>query len=126
MPNPATGGPLGPDSNLAVLIQAFLMSLPLAALWVVAAASGFGYLHSAPLARRWRAAWACTVTAAAAVGVAFIAVFWDPVPLFGQMVLGHPSWGLLAFSAAFMLVGTSMVAVITATARRARRQAAEA
>lgn len=124
--NPATDGPIPPYSQLDALIQAFQMSVPLAGLWAAAAVSGFCYLHSARLSRWWRAAWAYAVTAAAAAGVAFIAVFWDPVPLFGQMVLGHPSWGLLAFSAAFMLIGTSMVAVITAMARQARRQAPEA
>ena len=51
--SPATDGPIPPYSNLDALIQAFLMSLPLAGLWVAAAASGFGYLHSARLARRW-------------------------------------------------------------------------
>ena len=120
--NPGTDGPISPYSNLDALIQAFLMAVPLAGLWAGAAVSGFGYLHSARLARRWRAAWACAITSAAAAGVAFIAVFWDPVPLFGQIVLGHPSWGLLAFSAAFLAAGTIMVAIIIAAERQAPPQ----
>ena len=121
--SPATDGPIPPYSNLDALIQAFLMAVPLAGLWAALTATGTGYMRSARLTGRWPSAWVCAVIAGAAAAVAFIAVFWDPVPLFGQMVLGHPSWGLLAFSAAFMLVGTSMVAVITDTGRQARRQA---
>jgi len=124
--SPATEGPIPPDSNLDALIQAFLMSVPMAGLWAAAAVSGFGYLRSALLPRRWPAAWACAVTAAAAAVVAFIAGFWDPVSLLGQSMLGHPRWRLLEFSAAFMLAGTLMVAVITASARAAWRQTADA
>lgn len=126
--NPATDGPIPPpgDSMLDVTIQAVSMAVLLAGLWTAAAASGSSYLRSAQPTRRWLVAWEWPVAAAAAAGVLFIAVYWDPVPLFGQMMLGHPSWGLLAFPAAFLLAGTTMVAIITATARQARRQAGEA
>ena len=119
-PNPATDGPLPADffdSLLGAMILALLMTLLLAGLWAAATATGFGYLRSAGLTGRWRTAWACAVTAAAALGAAFIGVFLDPVPLFGQMVLGHPIWGLLAFSAAFLIVCAVMVAIIAAAAR---------
>ena len=128
MPNPAADGPLPADffdSLLGAMILALLMALLLAGLWAAVTASGFRYLRRAGLTRRWRTAWACAVIAAAALGVAFIGVFLDPVPLFGQMVLGHPSWGLLAFSTAFLIVGAVMVAVIVAAARETRRQAVE-
>lgn len=64
------------------------------------------------------------VIAAAMANVAFIGVFLDPVPLFGQMVFGHPSWGLLAFSAAFLAAGAIIVAIILAAHGRTRQQAA--
>jgi hypothetical protein len=120
------------DSVLGVLFLAVLMAVALAGLHAATIASGFAYLRGTGLNGRWRTAWACAVSAAAAVGVAFIGVFWDPGPLFGQMaggqqvVVGHPSWGLLAFSAAFLIAGAVMVAIITAAAREARRQAMEA
>jgi len=44
--------------------------------------------------------------------VAFLCAFWDPAPLFGQVVIGHPDWGLLAFSAVFLAVGATLVAII--------------
>jgi len=133
--NPLTDGPVPDDfydSVLGVLFLAVLMAVALAGLWVATIASGFAYLRGTGLYGRWRTAWACSVVAATAVGVAFIGVFWDPVPLFGQMVhgqqtvLGHPSWGLLAFSAAFLIAGAVMVAIITAAAREAQQQAMEA
>ena len=124
--NPATDGPLPSDffdSELGALVAAFLMAVPLVGLLAALAASGIGYLHAAPLTGRCRTGWVCAVIAAALVDVAFIAVFLDPVPLFGQIVLGQANWGLLGFSAAFVVVGAAMVAVITAAAREARRQA---
>ena len=57
------------------------------------------------------------MAAAAAVSVAFLCVSMDPVPLFGQVVVGHPDWGLQAFSAAFLAVGAIMVAIIIAAER---------
>ncbi len=133
--SPATDGPMPADvfdSVLGVLFLAFVMAVALAGLWAATMAGGFGYLRGAGLDRRWRTGWAFAVTASAAVGVAFIGVFLDPVPLFGKMVdgqqvvLGHPSWGLLAFTAAFLVAGAVMVAIIMAAAREARRQAVEA
>jgi hypothetical protein len=127
--NPATDGPLPVDfldSMLGSLGLAFLILVVLAALWAGANASGFAYLRGAGLNGRWRNAWACAVIAAAAVCVVFIGVFFDPVPLFGeivhgqQMLVGHPIWGLLAFSAAFLIAGVVMAAVIIAAAREAR------
>jgi hypothetical protein len=126
--NPLTDGPVPDDfhdSVLGVLFLAVLMAVALAGLQVATIASGFAYLRGTGLSGRWRTAWACAVIAAAAVGVAFIGVFWQ-MRHGQQTVLGHPSWGLLAFSAAFLIAGAVMVAIITAAARQARRQAMEA
>lgn len=120
--NPLTDGPLpatNPGFGFDVLFQAFYMAVPLGCVLLVAAAIGMAYLRSAMLARR-RIAWACAVSAAAAVEVTFIAIFIDPVPLFGQMVYGRANWGLLGFSAAFVAAGAAMTMVITAAARDAR------
>lgn len=122
--NPVTDPVIPPfqESLLYALIVAVFMASLLGGLWVAVTVSGIGYLRSARLTGRWWIAWACAVSAAAAASLVFLAVYWDPVPLFGQMVLGHPSWGLLAFSAAFLLAGVAMAAVIIAAAREARRQ----
>ena len=112
------------DSVLGTLVLVFLMGMLLAGLWLAVMICGFMYLRLAGLTGRWRAAWAGAVAAAAAVSVAFLGVFWDPVPLFGQVVIGHPDWGLLAFSAAFLAVGATMVAIIIAAERQARPQRA--
>ena len=60
------------------------------------------------------------MTAAAALCVAFISVFVDPWP-FGPVVLGHPSWGVLAFPAAFLILGASMGAIIVGAGREPDR-----
>jgi hypothetical protein len=100
------------------LFQAFVMAVPLGLVLVAATAFGMGYLTSAMLDRRWRAAWACAVSAAAVVEVTFVAFFVVPIPPFGQLVAWHASWGMLAFSAAFVAAGIAMVAVITSAARQ--------
>ena len=81
---------------------------------------GSGNCAARGLSGRQRTAWVWTVTAAAALIVALIGVFLDPVPLFGQIVLGHPNWGLLAFSAAFLIIGAAMVAITWSTASGGR------
>lgn len=126
--NPVTDPIIPPfqDSQLYALIVTVFMASLLGGLWVAVTVSGIGYLRSTRLTGRWWIAWACAATAAAAASLAFLAVYWDPVPLFGQMVLRHPSWGLLGFSVAFLLAGAAVAAVIIAAAREARRQAAAA
>jgi hypothetical protein len=108
------------DSELGALMLVFLMGMVLAGLWLAVMIYGFSYLRLAGLTGRWRTAWAGAVAAAAAVSVAFLCVFGDPVPLFGQVVIGRPDWGLLAFSAAFLAGGAIMVAIINAAERQAR------
>lgn len=109
------------------MFLAFVMAVPLAGLWVAATACGFDYLRGAARARRWFVNWACAVAAAAVVSVAFLYVFlFPPALLFGKTIYAHPSWGLLGFSALFLIAGVVMVAIVMAAAREARRQAAEA
>jgi hypothetical protein len=108
------------DSELGALVLVFLMAMLLAGLWLAVVIYGFSYLRLAGLAGRWRTAWAGAVAAAAAASVAFLCVFWDPAPLFGQVVIGHRDWGLLAFSAAFLAAGAIMVAIIIAADREVR------
>ena len=123
--NPATYGPMPDDifdSELGAFFLAFVMSVPLTALWMSAAASGFGYLRSKELAGRRRTAWACTLAAAALLGMAFIGVFlYPPASLFGPIAVGHPNWILLGFAAAFLIVGAAMIAVIEIASRDLRR-----
>lgn len=117
--NPVTDGPMPADffdSELGALVLVFLMGMLLAGLWLAVMICGFLYLRLAGLTARWRKAWISAVAAAAAVSVAFLCVSGDPVPLFGQ-VIGHPDWGLLVFSAAFLAVGAIMVAIIIAAER---------
>jgi YVTN family beta-propeller protein len=115
--NPSTDGLLPSDSLLVVLAQAVLMAVPLTVFLVAAAAGGAGYLRKARPAGPWKTAWACAVSAAFVVEVTFIAVFIDPAPLFGQLVLGRANWGLLALSAAFAAAGAALVVIITSAAR---------
>src|ERR1700722_4468806 len=119
--NPATYGPVPDDffdSELGAFFLAFVMSVPLAALWFSAAASGLGYLRSTELAGRQRTAWVCTLVAAAVIGIAFILVFlFPPAALFGPISVGHPNWILLGFSAAFLIVGAAMIIVIETASR---------
>lgn len=127
--NPATDGPMPDDifdSGVGVMILAFVMAVPLAGLWVAATACGFDYLRGAALTRRF-VNWACALAAAAVVSVAFLYVFlFPPALLFGKTIYPHPSWGLLGFSALFLITGVVLVAVIMVAAREAIRQAAEA
>jgi hypothetical protein len=121
--NPVTDGPMPADfydSVLGTLVLVFLMGMLLAGLWLAVMICGFMYLRLAGLTGRWRKAWVSAVAAAAAVSVAFLWAFMDPVPpLFGQVVIGHPDWGLLAFSAAFLAVGAVMAAIIIGAERQA-------
>jgi hypothetical protein len=128
--NPATYGPIPADifdSELGTLFLAFVMAVALAGLWAGTTATGFAYLRGTGVGGRWRTVWACTVIAAVAVGAAFIGVFVDPVPMFGQtvagqqVVVGHPNWGLLAFSVGFLIIGAVMATIITAAGRNAGR-----
>ncbi len=121
--NPITDGPVPDDifqSVLGVLVLLFLMGMLLAGLWLAVSACGLFYLRLAGMTGRWRKAWAGAMAAAGAVSAAFLCVFMDPVPLFGQEVIGHPDWGLLGFSAGFLAVGAIMVAILIA-AERSRR-----
>jgi hypothetical protein len=122
--NPATDGPMPDDifdSELGAFFLALVMSVPLTALWLSAAASGFGYLRSTEFAGRQRTAWACTLVVAAVLGIAFIRVFlYPPAALFGPIAVGHANWILLAFSAAFLIVGVAMITVIETASRDLR------
>ena len=121
--NPRTYGPMPSDffdSELGALILAVMMAVILAGLRGPATACGSWYLRSAGLAGRWRTAWACAATAAAAVSVAFLGAFLDPLAPFGQIehgwrqIYGHPAWGLLALSGSFLIAGTAMITVMIA------------
>jgi hypothetical protein len=100
------------DSVLGALFLVVVMGIVLTSLWLGALISGAIYMRGTQPTRTLRRAWACAVASAAVVSIGFLGVFLDPVPLFGEVVIGHADWGLLGFSAAFLATGCAMAAII--------------
>ena len=130
-PNPATAspGPL-PGGDLAlVLMAAFALSVCLAACPFIAFATGLAYLRGEALSGwRWTTGWAAAAVGGVTVEALLVRAVvldlldsarpavdqprWAP----GQVQL---DWGALALSAAFVVAGAAMVAVLGIAARSA-------
>jgi len=120
--NPATDGVVPDDffdSELGAMVAEIAVAVPLAVLWLALSACGFGFLRRSSAGARWLSTWARATAAAAMTIVLFLAVFWNPAPLSGPgEVFARPTWSLLGFTAAFLVLGAGMVTIITFAARR--------
>ncbi len=114
-------GPLPADNGFSFLAGGMAMLVPLVGLSAGLAGTGTAFIERAGIRSRWLLAWMTAVIAGIAVDIALVFVFaiWAP---FG-MGPGHANWTLLAFPAAFLLIGAGMAAMITAGRREAERQA---
>jgi hypothetical protein len=112
-------GPIGPDDGFSFLLGGGLMAMPLAGLLAVLAIFASEYLKRSHATVRTRTAWACAVIAATGTDLAFLGTFTFSVPSFG-MRLGRVNWGLVVFSAIFVMIGVAMTAVLTVASRRTR------
>ena len=111
--------PTGPDTNLSFLAGGAAMGVLLAAFTVAVAVTGAAYLARVRPAGRAGTAWVSAVIAAAAAEVMLIGAFVDPGSPLG-MAPGRVNWGLLVLAAFFAALGSSMISIIIAAARRAR------
>ena len=94
------------------------MGVLLAAFTVAVAVTGAAYLARVRPAGRAGTAWVSAVIAAAAAEVMLIGAFVDPGSPPG-MAPGRVNWGLLVLAAFFAALGSSMISIIIAAARRA-------